>query len=1057
MSLSLRWLYPTAFWCLLLSGAAALVYQVAWARYLAILLGSTSYGVVAVLVAFMGGLALGNAWLGRYADRLKRPLSLYGWLEIGIAAYGIFFPTYFEWCQSGYLKLASALNPGSPWLLALKFVFSFAAILIPATLMGGTLPVLTRLVTRSLGELRGRVAGLYFVNSLGAVLGVLVGDFWWIPSHGLEVTLLGAAALNALVGVLALFVHSGLRELGTASDSPEPVPATASDDETFSPFELRLAIAAAGVSGFVAMLYEVVWTRLLALALGSSTHAFSIMLVTFIAGIATGAWIVGRWRGLRRTFDAFGWVELALALTLLASMSFYHLLPYGFFRLGHIVARNPENHMVYQGLQFLVCFGVMFIPALCLGMTLPLASRVATSELARTGRSVGVVFSINTLGTVLGAALSGLVLLPWLGLAPTLAFGLALNLAIALVVLFRRSNSLRRLMLVATPLLVIGLVGFASAVLDPKWDRAFAMGLWRVRGAPPSLQDFEAKIQSLDLRYHRDGAGSTVAVAASKRTPTGPEHIDLRVNGKTDASSHGDLPTQLLSGHIPMLLHTNVQDALVVGIGSGITCGAILAHPDVQRLDIVEISPEVYEAARTLFAPYNNGALDHPRSRVIVDDAKSFLKTAKRQYDVIVTEPSNPWMAGVSGVFSLEYYETCRASLKPGGIIAQWVQVYETDDTAIRTVLGTFGSVFPNFSVWQTLPGDLLLVGSIQPTAKNLDLIQQRFLQPEVFKDLNRADIFSVKALLGLQLVSEENGSFLVPPDTIRHSDFFPVLEYIAERAFFARGETLFLNDFDERLLRHPATLLGQLLKQSPLTTKDARAVVLLHSTADVPHPSLVRSILAQWRSLDASDLLPVELAAKMEFPPPNSLILAHEMSPARDIMFAKFGTEPEPLRMYSRYLQNSYRQARSVFHQPPTDELRAVLEFLADKDLVHRTSHQLRLAELAWDLGDEERFVEQASAALLHSGEAGASGRFDFDFSAPGRVLFLLVETLWRKGAVTDAQWWCNSARQSGYLDPKSRYYNRRLEMVIRKVEGPSAAAETANRSGSTTPQDRP
>jgi hypothetical protein len=151
---------------------------------------------------------------------------------------------------------------------------------------------------------------------------------------------------------------------------------------------------------------------------------------------------------------------------------------------------------------------------------------------------------------------------------------------------------------------------------------------------------------------------------------------------------------------------------------------------------------------------------------------------------------------------------------------------------------------------------------------------------------------------------------------------------------------------------------------------------------------------------------------------------------------------------MYSRYLQNSYRQARSVFYQPPTDELRTVLEFLAEKDVVHRTSHQLRLAELAWDLGDEQRFVELASAALLHSGEAGTTGRFDFDFSAPGRVIFLLIESLWRKGAVTDAQWWCNSARQSGYLDPKSRYYSRRLEMVVRKVEGPATATAAASES---------
>ncbi|MGE4181516.1 MAG: fused MFS/spermidine synthase [Limisphaerales bacterium] len=1042
MSRKLRWLYPTAFWCLLLSGIAGLAYQIAWARYLSLLLGSTSYGVVAVLVAFMGGLALGNAWLGRFADGFRHPLRLYGWLEIGIAIYGILFPTYFELCQRGYVAIASSFAPGHPGLLAIKFLVSFAAILLPATLMGGTLPILTRLVTRSLGELRGRVAGLYFVNSLGAVIGVIAADFWWVPTYGLEATVLFAAALNALVGVIALLAQSGFRDSWTSDSSYDSATATdgaanAADGlgERFSPFELRLAIAAAGISGFVAMLYEVVWTRLLALALGSSTHAFSIMLVTFIAGIAAGAWIVGRWRNLRGTFDAFGWAELALAGFLLVSMFFYHLLPYGFYRLGLVLARSPENHVVYQFLQFLVCFAVMFVPALCLGMTLPLASRVATSELARTGRSVGVVFSVNTLGTVLGAALSGLLLLPWLGLASTLALGVALNLAIALVVLLRRSKVLRRLSLATTPALVLGLVAFAGSTLDPTWDNAFAQGLWRIRDDRLTLRNYQDRVRTLDLRYHRDGAGSTVAVAATRGNPDAPVHIDLRVNGKTDASSGGDLSTQLLSGHIPMLLHHLVEDALVVGIGSGITCGAILTHPEVERLDIVEISPEVYEAARIHFAPYNNGALDHPKARVVIDDAKSFLATANRRYDVIVTEPSNPWMAGVSGVFSLEYYESCLATLKPGGIIAQWVQVYETNDEAIRTVLATFGSVFPHFSVWQTLPGDLLLVGSAQPTAKDLDQIRRRFHQPTVLQDLRRADVLSLPALLGLQLVSEENGAFLVPPDTVRHSDYFPVLEYIAEKAFFTRRETSFLDSFDERRLRHPTTLLGAYLRETPLTIEDARTVVLLHHTAKVPHPSLVRSVLKHWQEKDPTDLLPVEIASKMEFPPPNSAIYAQDMFHARELMMARHETEPESLRMYSRYLQNNYRQARSTFHQPATGELTAVLEFLAERDPLHRLSHRLRLAELAWDLGQRERFIQLTSETLLHTGEPGTKGHFDLDYSAPGRVLHLLIETLWRDARHADAQWWADAARQSGYLDPEGRYFDFSLDMVVRKV----------------------
>ncbi len=768
MSFNVRWLYPTAFVCLLLSGIAGLVYQVVWARYLALFLGHTSYAVVAVLVAFMGGLALGNAWLGRHADRIERPLALYAWLEIGIAAYAVFFPAYFEICQGAYEAMGRGAAPGSPWLLVLKFTFSFAAILVPTTLMGGTLPILTRLVTRSLGELRARVAGLYFVNSAGAVIGVAVADFWWIPAYGLDATVLGGAILNAVVGGLALVVSAKMREgMGTgarAVKGGEPIVEAPGAEETYSRFELRLAVAAAGISGFVAMLYEVVWTRLLALVLGSSTHAFSIMLLTFITGIAVGAWVVGRWRGLRRTFDAFGWAELALALTLLGSMFFYHLLPYVFMRLGSVVVRSPDTHAIYQGVQLLVCFLVMFVPALCLGMTLPLASRVATAELARTGRSVGLVFSVNTLGTVLGAALAGLVLLPMLGLARSFALGVGLNLAIALVVLLRRRTWLARAVAWGSPVIVLGLTWVAGMLLKSTWEQAFSLGLWRSKTVPGTLAEYREMVRTLDLRYYRDGAGASVAVSTWTNPVNSKTELALRVNGKADATTLGDLPTQVLLAHIPLLLKLDTQDVMVVGVGSGTTCASALTHRTVRHVDAVEISPEVAEAARTAFGEHNRGALDDPRVTVVLDDAKSFLKTSGKTYDLIISEPSNPWMAGVAGVFSAEFYDTCRRSLKPGGLMVQWVHVYESNDATLQTVLATMTSAFPFLTIWQTLPGDLVLVGSVAPTRYELDAIQERFDESPVTEDLRRADIFSLPVLLGLQLVSDYNAPFLLPP-----------------------------------------------------------------------------------------------------------------------------------------------------------------------------------------------------------------------------------------------------------------------------------------------------
>src|SRR5438034_2608312 len=471
-------LLPTAIFCLLISGAAGLVYQVAWMRYLSLFLGHTSYAVVAVLVAFMGGLALGNAWLGARADRVQRPLAFYAWLEIGIAVYAVFFPHYFEWCDEAYVGLARGWQLGGAGLLGLKFGFSLLTILLPTVLMGGTLPVMTKLVTRSLGELRKRVSTLYFINSLGAVVGCFLADFWWIPSIGLQATVLAGAALNFVVGAVALFVSGWIKEerrgANGSGDSQKD-----SSEEMFTPREITLAVVGIGISGFVAMLYEVVWTRMLALALGSSTHAFSLMLITFIAGIAVGAWRVGRWKRLRRTLDAFGWAELALAITLLVSMLFYERVPYWFTRLAGVLARRPEVYPLYEFVQSLVCFAVMFVPTVCLGMALPLVRRIATAELARTGRSVGRVFSVNTLGTVLGAAVTGLWLLPWLGLARTLALGIALNTSIGLMILGRSRPAFRRSLKVLVPVGTLMLIWVIGKSYDDVWQRSFSLGLWR--------------------------------------------------------------------------------------------------------------------------------------------------------------------------------------------------------------------------------------------------------------------------------------------------------------------------------------------------------------------------------------------------------------------------------------------------------------------------------------------------------------------------------------------------------------------------------------------------
>lgn len=1010
------------------SGVAGLLYQVVWTRYLALFLGHTSYAVVAVLAAFMGGLALGNAWLGAWVDRLKRPLLFYAVLELGIGIFAILFPGYYELVHDGFVAVVRRTEPTGGTRLALQFGFAALTILLPTVLMGATLPALTKFVTRSLAELRGKVAALYAINSSGAVAGTILADWWWIPSLGLEITVYLGATLSLLIGLVALVLSKWETEMNAG-----PVAVAAGPDETFTPGELRLALVGIGVSGFVAMLYEVAWTRLLGLALGSSTHAYSLMLATFISGIAVGGWIIYRWKRQTRTLLAFAWAEMALALTLLASLWFYDLLPLWFSQLAGLLARRPEAFLAYEVVQMAICFTVMFVPAMCLGMTLPLASRVATTELNRTGRSVGVVFAINTGGTVLGAVLTGMVFLPRFGLAATLALGITFNLAIAVMILGRDWRG-RRAAWWLVPVAGTAVAAAAAFILGPRWEKAFAQGLWRSDRTPATIAAYRAGIGPINVAYHRDGAGSTVVVLDTSR-PGEPGQYLLRVNGKTDASSKGDLSTQILAAHIPLLLHPNTTNVLVVGLGSGVTVGSALQHPPVARVDVVEISPEVVETAGRFFGEANLGALKDPRTRMQIEDAKTFLKTTSGLYDVIITEPSNPWMAGVAAVFSREYYEDCRARLKPDGLIAQWVQVYETEDRTLDIVVGTFSAVFPQVSIWQTSSGDLLLVGAQQPPKVDLDAFARRFQEPKVAADLLRTGLKRPAAFLALEHLPFDSGAFLPEVDTVAHSDFLPVLEYAAQRGFFARGVVRKLFEVSETQSARPRTLLGAWQAREPLAPADLEALTACYVEYQFPAPPFMRSVMARWLQFQPTNATPLLMLEQLRRSArsPDAEVLRLAQRP--EFKLEAHVDDLRVLRTYAELLMGAHRMQRSSVYLPRADQLHRLLLALVDADPERRALHEMRLAELKWDLGDDTGF-ETFAARAFKSGAAVKEGDAFFgDKGAPRWVLANLMELYGRRGDLAAQQRVLRDAVAQRYLGERATHREPRLELWARKV----------------------
>ena len=828
--------------CFFLSGATGLIYEVVWAKYLSSIIGSTTAATTIVLATFMGGLALGNHILGKQADRVRNRLKFYGWLEIGIGIYCALSLQFINWGSELYLTIARATFPPGPLTHFLRLFLAGIALLVPTVLMGGTLPVLARLWVRSIKTTARGVATLYSLNSFGAVLGCLLAGFFLIRAFGISLSMLLAAAVNILVGLVAI----GLSSYGTLENSiqdPEPNSPSKSPGQVKI---MRLALAGAMLSGTAAMIYEVGWFRLTALVWGSSTYSFTVMLAAFITGIALGSLLVRRLA--RRQFDLFwlfGLCELFVAISMLLSIPLYAWLPYAFASMGNYLVRTPESFPFYQVLVFLCSMAVMIVPTVFQGMTLPLVSQVASDQLSRLGRSVGRVFSLNTLGTLLGAMLAGLFLLPRIGTRHTLEIGVALTFGAAALVFvgYSRIPHTRRI----AGFLSAGLVVLAYYTLAPAWDQnVLNGGAFRRKNLQATFSEYRQFVGKGQILFQKDGADCTVAVIKSPRGKDSSQ-LFLVVNGKTDASTEGDLSTQLLIAHMPLLLHNAAQDVLLVGLGSGITAGGALQH-DIRRLDVVEISREVLEAA-PLFASYNDRALDDPRLHLVVEDAKTFLRTVPCRYDVIINEPSNPWISGIGALLTEEFFWEARKHLNPGGILVQWIQGYEFSDELFTTALATIRKAFPHVSGWNSLTGDYVFICSVEPFKPDLMAAAKKMGHPRVDKSLLRLEISHLSTLLSLEMMTPRTLAE-VSDHTLTNTDNFPILEYDAPRAFFlGRGvqETVHL---DDRLRAHrwKDLLLNQWIEaRGPLTSEEYEEIIRYQERWGSGNPYFPRAVLREW------------------------------------------------------------------------------------------------------------------------------------------------------------------------------------------------------------------
>jgi spermidine synthase len=716
------------------SGAAALIYEVVWFHLLRQVIGASTISLGILLASFMGGMCLGSWLLPIVVPTRLHPLRVYAALELAIGAIGGTLPWWLPRLGDWYLAVADESLTG---ISARAFVAAIA-LLPPTMLMGGTLPAIARWV-KATPEGLSKLSVFYGANIFGAVIGCLLAGFVLLPQTDTAFTSHVAAAINfAVAAAAATFAVF-------ASYTPDAESADHATGERTNATATICIVAA--LSGFTALSAEVIWTRLLALLFGSTVYTFAIILAVFLTGLGIGS-MAAAW--------ASRWMRLPILWLAGAQLAIVLLVPYANYKITRDVPYRARPAVENRDDIYRVfahdtrrATAAILLPALFWGASFPLALAAAGRGRGDTGRLVGQIYAANTLGAIVGALLTVAVLVPWIGTQRTqqllvIVAGLAVVLALEAA---RRSANVRpetgvlltNFARLAMP--IIAAIAVLCVVAPPKgmFSRALHPILWK---------------SYYDYLFVREGRAATVAVEQFFR----PDHRYLCVGGKVEASNcPPDLRNQRLLGHLAALMHPGAKKTLTVGLGTGTTAGCFVLHPEVEEIDICEIEPVVRDAAQ-FFAVENHGVVDDPRTTIHFDDARHFLATTDEKFDVITSDPINSWIRGAAALYSREYYELCRAHLNPGGIMVQWIPLYEKDAETAKCELATFLEVFPNTTLWTSWTSreneqerhDVIAIGRTDATPIDLAELERRIAaNPRVKAALEEVNLGTIPELMG--------------------------------------------------------------------------------------------------------------------------------------------------------------------------------------------------------------------------------------------------------------------------------------------------------------------
>lgn len=700
-----------------LSNMAALIYQISWTKNLSYVFGTSVYAIGTVLACFMAGLAVGSFVLGRRADRSANPVRLFAFVELALGLYALLLIPLFTILPQPY-SFFHRIFEGTPFMNFMLFALSFQVLIIPTSLIGGTFPIMNRIYSR-IDTIGRDVGNVYSVDTVFAGAGALIAGFILLPVLGISMTTGFAAAINIFAGFYLYKISSNhntepAAENGNKTDIKMLINGLDRTD--------KVVFLCFFLSGFAALASEVVWIRALSLTLGTSIFALSMITASVLIGLSLGSFVISRHiHRIKHLLTAFAFIELGIGASGVLLLLMMENLDIPYLVLYH----SSGSFYPFTAALFIIIFLILLIPTTLMGATMPVVGKIITRNSRFIGTDIGAVFTANTVGGILGTFFASFFFIPGFGMTGTGAFIAGLYIVVALMIFAHSEKAAKRKFYSLIAVSVILCIYLSSTTINPLSAGVYYHGT--------QLKDIESwkKMKSeTEVLHFEEGLYGLVSVVRQG------EYVALRIDGKSESSN---VPVELVSeyqlAYIPMFAHNSPKDVMLIGLGGGFTLDAINNFEEVNSIDLVEINPHLLNVADKYFSEYNDRALSDPRVNVVIDDGRNHLLANDKQYDVIISQPSNIWLSGEGGLFTKEMYEGVKARMKKGGIFGQWLPLYEQDAQDFRIFLATFRSVFPYSTLW-IVDYDAVLVGSMEPIEYDYGYLRQHITSnPQINQD----------------------------------------------------------------------------------------------------------------------------------------------------------------------------------------------------------------------------------------------------------------------------------------------------------------------------------